>query len=265
MTLGKTSRTAAVAMLLLPGAVPAFAQGGDVTIFGGYTYPTYQQTFRTSLPPLVALPDVVLTPDGDFTLDASGGPVFGVAGAFELGGFFAIEGRFDSSSIKLKSSGVRYVLDAGDITGSISLAEGPIEVDRLNLLSLNLRLRTPGVVTFYVSGGLSYLPSFAVTGSLPITVDISGINLPPREVPVKFEVAPTESSFRFGVNGGAGIRFPIAPHVSLVGDARVFYFREYELQAVVPQAPGVPDLDRLGLIQFTPVVVNAVGGVAIRF
>jgi hypothetical protein len=256
---------AGVMAFALLGAAPAFAQGGDVTIFGGYTYPTYEQTFRTSLPPVGGLPGGGLTPDGDLTLEASGGPVFGVAAAFELGGFFAVEGRLDSSSIKLKSSGVRYTLNAGNVTGSISLAEGPIEVDRLNLLSLNLRLRTPGVVTFYVSGGLSYLPSFAVTGSLPISVDISGINLPPLEIPVTFEAAPAESSFRFGVNGGAGIRFPIAPHVSLVAEGRIFYFREYELQAVVPDVPGLPDLDTIGLIAFTPVVVNAIGGIAIRF
>ncbi len=253
------------AVLALAGPAPALAQGGDVTFFGGYTYPTYEQTFRTSLPSLPGLPGVELTPDGDFTLKASGGPVFGVAAAFELGGFFAIEGRYDSSRIDLESGGVRYTLDAGSVTGSISLAAGPINVDRLNMLSLNLRLRTPGTVTFYVSGGLSYLPTFAVNGTIPLEVDISGINIPPVEVPVRLEVSATESSYRFGANGGAGIRFPIAPRVSLLVEGRVFYFKDYELTADVPDVPGVPELDKIGLIQFSPVVVNAIGGIAIRF
>jgi len=255
----------AVALLVWAGSTPAFAQGGDISFFGGYTYPTYEQTFRATLPPVASAPGIILTPDGDYTLDAKGGPVFGVSGAFELGGFFAIEGRFDSATIKLHSGGVRYTLDAGDVTGSISLAEGPIEVDHLNMLSLNLRLRTPGVVTFYASGGLSYLPSFEVTGSIPLQVDISGVNIPSFEVPVKLQVAPTDSSFRFGVNGGAGLRFPLAPHVSLLGEGRVFYFHEYELQAVIPDAPGVPDINQLGIIKFRPLIVTATVGIAIRF
>jgi len=255
----------ALAVLAWPGATVAFAQGGDITFFGGYTYPTYEQTFRTSLPPLSGLPGIELIPDGDFTLDARGGPVFGVAGAFELGGFFAIEGRFDSGNIQLRSSGVRYILDAGDVRGSISLAAGPIDVDQLNLLSVNLRLRTPGVVTFYVSGGLSMLPSFEVNGTIPLQVELSGLEIPSFEIPVKLEVAPTESNFRFGANGGAGLRFPIAPHVSLSVEGRVFYFREYQLQAVVPDQVGIPDIERLGLIEFTPIVVNVSGGVSIRF
>lgn len=252
-------------MLIWLSPVQAGAQGGDITFFAGYTYPTYEQTFRTALPPLPGLPGFELTPDGDFTLEASGGPVFGLGAAFELGGFFAIEGRFDSANIKLKSGGVRYNLAAGDVTGSITLAEGPIDVDRLNLLSVNLRLRTPGIVTFYVSGGLSYLPSFAVTGSIPLQVELSGITIPSLEVPVKLEVSPSESSYKFGVNGGAGLRFPIAPHVSLLVEGRVFYFQDYELEAVVPEAPGLPDLERLGLIEFSPVIINVNGGIAIRF
>jgi len=51
----------------------------------------------------------------------------------------------------------------------------------------------------------------------------------------------------------------------LLVEGRGFYFQDYELEAVVPEAPGLPDLERLGLIEFSPVIVNVNGGIAIRF
>ena len=251
--------------LVLAGARPAFAQGGDVTIFGGYAFPTYSHTFTSSLPSVPALPGIEITPDGNFVLEATGGSVFGGAAAFELGGFFAIEGRFDSTSIKLRSSGVRYTISGGGLEGSISLAAGDIPVDRLNMLSLNIRLRTPGLVSFYASGGLSYLPSFSVGGSIPLVVDVSGLPLPGFEIPVSLDVAPSESSYRFGVNGGAGLRFAVAPKVSLVVEGRVFYFKDYELAINVPDLPGFANSGAIRIVTFEPVVVNVVGGLAIRF
>jgi opacity protein-like surface antigen len=242
---------------------PAFAQGGDVTVFGGYAYPRYSQTFRAGLTPVPILPGVQLTPDRDFTLDATGGGVFGVAVAFEVAGVLGIEGRLDSTRIKLESSGVHYTLDGGGLGGSIAIGAGSLPIDRLNLLSLNLRLRTPGAVTFYVSGGFSYLPDFSVGGSLPLTVEVAG--LPIAEIPVSFVVAPSDSSRRYGVNAGAGLRFPVAPRVSLVVDGRVFYFKEYELAADLPAVPGFEDLSPIGLVQFDPIFGNLVGGIAFRF
>lgn len=246
-------------------AQPAFAQGGDVTIFAGYAFPTYSETFTSPLPSIPTLPGIELTPDGDFVLEARGGLVFAGAAAFELGGFFALEGRLDSTGIELQSSGVRYTINGGGLGGSISLGAGDIPVDRLNMLSLNIRLRTPGPVAFYASGGLSYLPSFSIGGSIPLVVEIPGLPIPAIEVPVSFRVAPTESSYRFGVNAGAGLRFPIAPKVSLVAEGRVFYFRDYELVAEVPDLPVLGDPGDFRIVTFEPVVVNAIGGIAIRF
>lgn len=256
-------RFVAVLLVVMAGARPALAQG-DLTIFAGYAFPTYSQTFTSSLPS-IPLPGIDLTPDGNFVLDARGGPVFGAAAAFELGGFFALEGRFDSTSIKLRSSGVRYTISGGGFDGSIALAPGDIPVDRLNMLSFNIRLRTPGVVTFYASGGLSYLPSFSVGGSIPLVIEIPGVSLPSVEVPVRLEVAPSESSYRFGVNAGAGFRFPLAPRVSFVVEGRVFYFKDYELTVDVPDLPVLGDPGNIRVVTFEPVVVNVLGGIAIRF
>jgi opacity protein-like surface antigen len=253
----------AVAFLACCLPAPAFAQGGDVTIFAGYAYPKYRQTFSAGLTPVPILPGVQLTPDRDLTLDATGGGVFAVAAAFEVGGFLGIEGRLDSTSIKLESSGVRYALDGGGLNGSIAIGAGSLPIDKLNLLSLNLRLRTPGAVSFYASGGFSYLPDFSVGGSLPLTVEVAG--LPVAEIPVTFVIAPSESSSRSGVNAGAGLRAAIAPRVSLVVEGRIFYFKQYELAADLPPVPGFEDLAPIGLVQFDPVIGNVVGGLSIRF
>jgi len=242
----------------------ALAQGGDVTFFGGYAYPTYSQQFVFRTPTIPSLPGAEIQPEGDLVLDAKGGPVFGAAAAFELGGFFAIEGRFDSTAIELESSGVRYTV-SGALSGAVTIGDGPIDVDRLNLLSLNLRLRTPGVVSFVASGGFSYLPKFSVAGSIPLRVEVAGATIPSLEVPLRLVIAPTESQHRFGVNGGVGLRVRMAPNASIVGELRGFYFKQYELVAEADD-PLLGDLVAgFQTVRFDPIVVNGVVGVSFSF
>ncbi len=255
--------------LTLAGAVlgpsRALAQGGDLTFFGGYAYPTYSQQFVFDAPSVPSLPGLEVRPEGDLVLDAKGGPVFGAAAAFELGGFFAIEGRFDSTAIELDSSGARYAVSGGILSGAITIGQGPIPVDRLNLLSLNLRLRTPGAVSFVASGGFSYLPKFAVGGSIPLRVEIAGSVIPDIEVPLRLAIAPTDSEHRFGVNGGVGLRVKVAAHASIVGEIRGFYFKQYELVAESddPLLSGL--LASFQAVRFDPIIVNGVAGVSFSF
>ena len=243
----------------------ALAQGVDITIFGGYAYPTYSQQFVFDTPAIPSLPGIGIRPEGGLVLDAKGGPVFGAAAAFELGGFLGIEGRFDSTAIELDSSGARYDVGGLGLSGAITIGEGPIPVDRLNLVSLNLRFRTPGAVSFSLSGGLSYLPSFVVGGSIPLRIEIAGSALPDTEIPLRFAVAPTDSEHRFGLNGGVGLRVQVAPRVSIVGAVRGVYFKQYEL--VVES--GDPILGGLAgsfdTIRFDPIIVNGVAGVSFSF
>jgi hypothetical protein len=251
-------------VLTVLGQTPASAQGGDVTFFGGYAYPTYSQQF-TYRPPMISVPGIEVRPEGELTLDAKGGLTIGVAGAFELGGFFAIEGRFDSTAIDLYSSGVRYTVSGSGLSGALSIGQGPLSVDRLNLLSLNLRLRTPGAVSLYASGGLSYLPKFEVSGSIPLSIQLPGTVIPDTQIPLRLVVAPSDSSNRVGVNGGLGLRVKVAPGVSLIGEIRGFYFKRYDLILESTDRTLNTLVGGFRTVQFDPIVVNATGGLSISF
>ncbi len=251
----------------LSAASPAYA-GWDLSVFGGASFPTYEQRFVVRLPTVPPL-GVVIQPTGDLIIDAKGGSVFGAAICREVG-VLGIEGRFDSTGIELRTSGFAYALSVSapplpPISGTLSVAPGPLQTDRLRLLSLNLRLRTPGPVSLVASGGFSYLPDFAVTGSTPVQLTIGGIPAFDTTGTFRLRLAPTESSHRFGVNAGAGLRFKIAPRLSLFGEGRVFYFKEYELSIEVDDPRLQYLVSAIEEPRFRPVVVNAVGGLVFSF
>jgi opacity protein-like surface antigen len=257
--------------LALIGAAPgaAAADGWDLSVFGGLAYPTYDQRFTVRTPTITPLPGLVITPGGDLTIDGKGGAVFGAAACYEIG-VLGIEGRFDSTAIDVRTSGLTYDLSYAapplpPVNGSVSIEAGPLETDRLSLLSLNLRVRTRGQVSFVASGGLSYLPDFAVTGTTPVRFEVDGLPALGATTAIGLRVSPAESGHRFGVNGGAGLRFSVAPNVSLFGEGRVFYFGEYDLTIDVDD-PRLEELaGTVDQARFRPVVVNAVGGVVFSF
>jgi hypothetical protein len=98
----------------------------------------------------------------------------------------------------------------------------------------------------------------AEVAGFPIVSDLA-----PR---LRLEVAPGESEHRFGVNGGAGLRIG-GSRVAIMGEVRVFYFREYELRFNVADAPPVVEdlLEGLDPVRFEPVIVNAQAGLVFRF
>ncbi len=67
------------------------------------------------------------------------------------------------------------------------------------------------------------------------------------------------------MNGGAGLR--IGGRVALIGEVRVFYFREYELRFAAEDGFQILDelLDGLAPVRFHPVFVNAQAGVTFKF
>ena len=173
-------------LVLMATTRPALAQGFDVTFFLGSAFPVYDErlTLRPGAPSLPGVDvDVVGTPE----LKADGGLVFGGAVAFELG-IFGIEGRVDATDVDMDVTGARYDLRATvppfqGLTGSLTLGDGRLDGDRLYLLSLNGRLRTPGPVGFVASGGVSYLPEIAFSGTIPMSAQLAGIPvLPGTEV-----------------------------------------------------------------------------------
>lgn len=252
-------------------AFPASAHAEwDLTIFLGRAFPTFDErlVLRPSIP---SLPEVDVTVDRIPELRTDGGPVFGVALAVEAG-VLGIEGRVDATDVGFDFTGARYELRATTppfqgLAGSAELGDGRFDVERLYLLSLNLRLRTPGPVGLVASGGLSYLPEVSISGTVPTSIQIAGVpSLPILAPPLQLTAAPDESSHRFGVNGGAGLRIG-GDRIALMAEARVFYFREYELRFGVGGAPAVIDdlLSSIDPVGFEPVIVNAQAGLVIRF
>ena len=242
----------------------------DLTLFLGRAFPAAEDRLVLRAPGVPSLPGVDITASGTPEIRADGGSVFGAALALEAG-VIGIEGRLDTAEVGFDLIGARYdfrITSAplAGAQGSLTLGDGRFEADRLTLMSLNLRLRTPGPVGLIASGGLSYLPSFEITGTTPAVLDLNGLTVAAFDPRLRLMVAPGESEHRFGVNGGAGLRIG-GGRLAIVAEARVFYFREYELRFALDDAPGLLNdlLADLEPIAFEPVLVNAQAGVVIRF
>jgi hypothetical protein len=247
----------------------ATAQGFDVAFFVGQAFPIYDERL-TLRPPSPTVPGADVTVVGSPLIKADGGPVFGGVFAFEFG-ILGIEGRLDATKVGLEVTGARYNFRATQppfdgLTASITVSDGRFDSDRIGLLSMNARIRTPGPVALVLSGGVSYLPDFSVTGSIPLRLEVPGIALPPMFDPMlTLRAVPSQSKHRWGVNGGAGLR--IGERVALIGDVRVFYFREYELRFEAENGPEILDevLARLAPLRFNPIFLNVQAGVTFRF
>jgi hypothetical protein len=245
------------------------AQGLDLTVFAGRAFPIYDErlTLRPGSP---SIPGVDVTVAGLPELRADGGPVFGAALAFEVG-IFGIEGRLDATDVGLDFTGARYDLRGAEppfegLTASLIASAGRFDADRINLLSLNARLRTPGPIGVVASGGVSYLPDIRVTGSVPLAVQAPALPvLPGLDAALTLRATPGQTEHRFGVNGGVGLR--AGGRIALMAEVRGFYFREYELRFGTESGPDVLDdlLAGVAPVRFRPVFVNAQAGLVIRF
>ena len=262
------ARAVCVVSVLLGIAGRAEGQGVDLTFFVGRAFPIYDErlTLRPSTPTVPGLDIGVV---GSPLIEADGGPVFGGALAFEFG-VFGIEGRVDATEVGLAFTGARYNLLGTEppfegLTASVTLADGRFDADRIPLLSVNARIRTPGPVALVASGGLSYLNDITLTGSVPLRVEIPGIPSTGLDPRLTLRAVAGQSDHRWGVNGGAGLR--IGGRVALMGEVRVFYFREYELRFATEEGSEILDvlLEGLGPVRFNPVFVNAQAGVTFKF
>jgi hypothetical protein len=263
------SRVICTLAVALSSVGSAAAQGVDLTLFIGKAFPIYDERL-TLAPPTPSVPGADVTVIGSPLLKADGGPVFGGALAFEWG-LFGVEGRLDATDVALELTGARYVLRGTqppleNLTASVTVSDGRYDADRIMLLSANARLRTPGPVGLVVSGGLSYLPSLSITGTVPLRLEIPGaptpIDLNPR---LALRAVPGQADHKWGINGGAGLR--IGGRVALMGEVRVFYFPEHELRFNIENDLGILDslLVNLDPVRFEPVFVNAQVGVVFKF
>jgi len=242
----------------------AFAQGGDFTIFFGSAFPIDRERF-TLRPSTPSIPGADVTVTGDPALRATGGLVIGGALAFELG-VLGIEGRVDSTNIGFDLTGARYGLSGGGLNGAVIVGDAHLDADRFNILSANARLRTPGPVSLVASGGFSYLPSVAIAGAVPIRLEVGGIGGIDLNPIVRLDVVRGESKSRYGFNGGLGLRVG-GSRLAAIGEVRVFYFKDYELTFDVGDAPDIVEdlIERIPVVEFNPIIVNAQVGLVVRF
>jgi hypothetical protein len=249
-------------------APPAAAQAIDLTVFAGLAYPLYDERL-TLRAPSPSLPGVDLTVSDAPILRGDGGPVVGAALAVEFG-ILGIEGRVDSVDAGLDFTGARYDLRGTTfpfqgLTASIIASPGRFDAERISLLSLNARIRTPGPIGLTASGGVSYLPDIDVSGSVPLTVDAPDLPALGVTAGLTLRGTPGQSEHRFGLNGGAGLR--IGGRVALLAEIRGFYFRDYELRFGTADGPDLLDdlLAEAEPVRFSPVFVNAQVGLSFRF
>ena len=265
----RASKVICAIVVVLSSAGSAAAQGLDLTLFVGRAFPIYDERL-TLAPPTPSVPGADVIVVGSPLLKADGGPVYGGALAFEWG-VLGIEGRLDATDVALELTGARYDLRGTQppfdgLTASVTVSDGRYDADRIMLLSANARLRTPGPVGLVVSGGLSYLPDLTITGTVPLRLEVPGVPTPADFNPrLTLRGVAGQADHRWGVNGGAGLR--IGGRVALMGEVRVFYFREHELQFDVENDLGILDalIANLDPVRFEPVFVNAQVGVVFKF
>ena len=257
-----------VMALVLSPARYAAAQAIEATVFTGLAYPLYDERL-TVRPGGPTIPGVEVTVGQPPVLSGDGGSVFGGALALQFG-LLGLEARVDSMGVGIDFSGARYDLRGiafpfQGVNASVTASPGRFDADRIQVLSLNARVRTPGPIGLIASGGISYLPDMSVSGSVPLSV------LAPELPPLGFDAgltlraSPGDAGHRLGVNGGAGVR--IGGRVALVAEARAFYFRDYDLQFGTANGPAFLDelLSGADVVEFEPVFINAQVGLSFRF
>ena len=259
----------------------------EVAGYLGTSFPFYSQSFTYSPGPVsFPIPQVTITQQGVFQMEGSGGLVVSGGVTYYLGGVIGIEGRLDTVKVNIDTTGARYDVKLNlpgvplPFSASLDLGPGTVELATLKPWSLNLKLRTPGPVRLFVSGGVSRLPALDFTVNQNIGLGATALNvitskLDVSTVRLKGALVPQEGESRWGVNAGGGLQLKLGPNVALVAEGRYFYFgeRTYDWTAV-PTDRFLSGLEqtlldatrqRLPAIKFKPQFFQATGGVAISF
>ena len=258
----------------------------ELGLFGGWSIPTYEQTF-TYNPGLfsapIPLPGISIAQQGSFGVTAKGGFSIGGAVAYFPWDAVGFEARLDSVGIQAEATGVKYtatlssaLLPGSSFTASVDLPPGSVDIDRLNPISLGVKLRTHGHVRGFLSLGGSYLPKAEATLSQPLAVQLGNFR-PPIEaitVNIRAEAQPGANQSRWGLTAGAGLQVALGARVSFQAEARAFRFQKHTLAwglgDYTPQTPLEELLLKAGLasldpVEFNPTFYQATAGVALRF
>ena len=265
----RASRVICTIVVALSSAGPAAAQGLDLTLFVGRAFPVYDERL-TLAPPTPSVPGADVTVVGSPLLEADGGAVFGGALAFEWG-IFGIEGRLDATDVGLELTGARYNLSRH----STAVREphgkhhgfGWQVRRRPNHAPVREReAQDSGTGRACRLGWPELSPGTRDHGGRPFTP--GGPRRPDAgrfQSEARASRGTGQADHSWGINGGAGLR--IGGRVALVGEVRVFYFREHELRFNVENDLGILDalLVNLEPVRFEPVFVNAQVGVVFKF
>jgi hypothetical protein len=262
-------------------ALAAFAfplQAGEVELAFhlGRSLPYYEQALRYQPGSVPAPLGLALRLDDSIGLDARGGVSLAGAVTGFVAGPLAFEARIDRATVQFDVKDATFdVVVRGAPAGTPGLASfravGTANSDALTPASLNLKLRSKGAIRIYVSGGVSYLPSFEFNASETLTLDrsvlgVSGLSL-------RLAAGGTLDG-GLGLNGGLGLELPLGEHAALVAEARGFVFEERELQwraggdrplSAIEQALVEELLRQLDPVRFRPGFYQATAGVSIRF
>jgi hypothetical protein len=279
-------------MALLLAALPAAGSAGEIEIEGrfGQALPTYEQSYAyapgTVSVTIPGLTTVNFEQRSPFTLKGQGGTTFGASFTLYPASSIGLEARFDSPAVKVEAQGAVYRVSANlpaplpDLAQDLAIDSGTVDIDRLQPLSLNLKLRTPGKVAFTLSGGVSYLPTIRISAQQPIRFGDGGGNpllsqLSAGRVSFRAAILPEndEGSSRIGGNLGAGFAATVGPRVRLTGDVRIFAFPKHRLdwEPVISGPLSIPEQalydairPRLEPIEFNPTFFQATIGLAVR-
>jgi hypothetical protein len=279
----KRSAAALAALLLVP--VSASAAGLEITGYAGPIIPVYEQSVALD-PSGLVLPGGGVLPAGQaLKLEGDGGNTFGGALTLYLADWFGLEGRIDAADLRLKTTGATYrvVVDLPaplpDATGDLELGSGPMDVQRIHPLSLNLKLRSPGGLRLTLSGGVSYLPSLSVESAQAVqlrAVSVPGVPAGSTlaSVGLRAEAAPqAEENGRWGANLGLGLQIGLGSNLALVAEGRAFVFQEHVLNWRRADGPLLPieealarELERrLDPVEFNPNFFQVTAGLALSF
>jgi hypothetical protein len=251
----------------------------EIDLHVGRAMPTFDQTFTYDPSVIVPnTPGVTIRPVSPLALNAKGAFSFSGGVTVFFAGPVGIEGRIDGLDAALDVSGARYDVTLQPpppfptLSGRVELGGDDLDLERVQPLSLNLRVVTSGPVRLSLSGGVSRLGALKLAGTLGGSV--SGIPAFDARVALRAEAPPEEADKgQYGVNAGLGVQVGLGPHVALSMEARGFLFRERTLTWSSAAPPGNlleealqrELLARLEPVRFTPTFFSVNAGLALRF
>jgi len=271
---------------LAAAPAPAQAERVELAIHAGATIPFYEQSFRYDPGTLVPrIPGLTIEQQGSFGLDARGALAAGASLAWHLNRVLGLEARIDTADVDVRALGARYEVRVDlppplpGFSTDVELGSGTVELERLRVLSLNLKLRTPGPLVLAVSGGASYLPNLSLEARQTVGLGVTGVNGGRSTVDVatlvlRARAAPSSDEGRLGANAGLRIQLALSSRASLFAEGRGFVFARHtiawergedRLLSPVEEAL-VRELEaRLEPVDFNPTFFQMVAGLALRF